>query len=66
MSHATVYHTNIVYVLADDMGYGDVRWLNPNCGFETPNLDRIGREGMVFTDAHSSSSSRPVARAERA
>lgn len=47
---------NIVYILADDMGYGDVRCLNPECRFPTPNLDRIAREGMIFTDAHSSSS----------
>ena len=47
---------NIVYILADDMGYGDVGCLNPDCKFPTPNLDRLGHEGMVFTDAHSSSS----------
>ena len=47
---------NIVYILADDMGYGDVRCLNPDCKFPTPNLDRLGGEGMAFIDAHSSSS----------
>ena len=47
---------NVVYILADDMGYGDVGYLNPECKFPTPNLDRIAREGMIFTDAHSSSS----------
>jgi arylsulfatase A len=47
---------NIVYILADDMGYGDVGYLNADCKFPTPNLDRLGREGMAFTDAHSSSS----------
>lgn len=47
---------NIIFILADDMGYGDVRHLNPDCCFPTPNLDRLGREGMHFTDAHSSSS----------
>ncbi|MGC9450246.1 MAG: sulfatase family protein [Oceanipulchritudo sp.] len=46
---------NILYILADDMGYGDVRHLNPDCAFPTPNLDRLGLEGMTFTDAHSSS-----------
>lgn len=46
---------NIVYILADDMGYGDVRCLNPDSAFSTPNLDRIGQGGMVFRDAHSSS-----------
>ncbi len=49
-------HPNFVYILADDMGYGDVACLNPDCAFPTPNLDRLGREGVAFTDAHSSSS----------
>jgi len=48
---------NIVYILADDLGYGDVRCLNPERGrIPTPNLDRIAREGMTFTDAHSGAS----------
>ena len=46
---------NIIYILADDMGYGDVRHLNPECKFPTPNLDRLGQEGIYFSDAHSSS-----------
>ena len=46
---------NIIYILADDMGYGDVSCLNPNSKIHTPNLDRIGQGGMAFTDAHSSS-----------
>lgn len=46
---------NFVYILADDMGYGDLSCLNGNCGFRTPNLDRLAAEGMAFTDAHSSS-----------
>lgn len=47
---------NVIYILADDMGYGDIRYLNPECKFPTPHLDRLGREGMAFRDAHSSSS----------
>ena len=47
---------NIIYILADDMGYGDVRALNPECKFPTPHLDRMSGEGMIFTDAHTSSS----------
>jgi arylsulfatase A-like enzyme len=48
---------NIVYILADDMGYGDVHCLNPERGkIATPHMDRMAEEGMVFTDAHSSSS----------
>jgi arylsulfatase A len=46
---------NIVYFLADDLGYGDVNCLNPNCKIPTPNFDRLGREGMIFRDAHSTS-----------
>ena len=47
---------NIIYVLADDMGYGDVSRLNPEGKIKTPNLDRMAEEGMIFTDAHTSSS----------
>lgn len=47
---------NIVCVLADDMGYGDVSCLNPSGRIATPHLDRLAREGMAFTDAHASSS----------
>jgi len=48
---------NIVVVLADDLGYGDVQCLNPQRGkIKTPNLDRLASQGMTFTDAHSGSS----------
>ena len=47
---------NIVFILADDQGVGDVSALNPNGKIPTPSIDRIANEGMVFTDAHSSSS----------
>ena len=47
---------NIVYILCDDLGYGDVRCLNPNGKIPTPNVDRLAAQGMIFTDAHSSSS----------
>jgi arylsulfatase A len=46
---------NIVYILADDLGYGDVRCLNPSGKIATPNLDRLAAAGMAFTDAHSGS-----------
>jgi arylsulfatase A len=46
---------NIVFILADDMGYGDVRALNPDSKVATGNLDRIAQEGMIFSDAHSGS-----------
>ena len=47
---------NIVYILADDLGDGDVKCLNPRGKIATPNLDRLAASGMTFTDAHSSSS----------
>jgi len=46
---------NIVFILADDLGYGDVACLNPRCKIPTPNRDRLAAQGMVFTDAHASS-----------
>lgn len=47
---------NIVFILADDMGYGDVSYFDNNSKLKTENLDRMAQEGVVFTDAHSSSS----------
>ena len=47
---------NILYILADDMGVGDIAALNPKCAWPTPHLDRLAREGMIFSDAHSASS----------
>ena len=47
---------NIIFVLADDLGYGDIAAFNENCKIPTPNIDRLAREGMKFTDAHTSSS----------
>ena len=47
---------NIVFILADDMGYGDVSYFDNNSNLKTENLDRMAQEGVVFTDAHSSSS----------
>jgi len=46
---------NIVLIYADDMGYDAVSEYNDRLGMETPNLDRLVRQGMMFTDAHSSS-----------
>ncbi len=47
---------NIVVILADDLGYGDVQCYNPQRGkIATPHLDRLAAQGMRFTDAHSSS-----------
>ena len=44
---------NIVLVLADDTGYGDVGCYNPECATPTPHVDRLAAEGIRFTDAHS-------------
>jgi arylsulfatase A-like enzyme len=46
---------NIVFILADDFGVGDIHALYPNNKIATPNLDRLVAEGMHFTDAHSAS-----------
>ena len=43
---------NIVVILADDLGYGDVGCYNAQSKIPTPNLDRLAAEGMRFTDAH--------------
>jgi arylsulfatase A len=46
---------NIVIILADDMGFGDLACQNPETKIPTPNLDRLASQGMRFTDAHSPS-----------
>ncbi len=47
---------NVLLILADDLGYGDVRCYNPQRGkIHTPNIDLLAAQGMRFTDAHSSS-----------
>ncbi len=46
---------NIIFILCDDLGYGDVRCLNPEGKIATPNMDRLAAGGMAFTDAHTTS-----------
>jgi len=46
---------NIIYILADDMGYGDVSCLNEHSKIKTTHLDTMAREGMRFQDAHATS-----------
>lgn len=46
---------NIVVILADDMGYGDVQALNPDSKIPTPNLDGLAASGMTFLESHSPS-----------
>ncbi len=46
---------NIIYVLADDLGWGDLGCYNPQSAIPTPNADRLAAEGVRFTDMHSPS-----------
>lgn len=46
---------NIVIILADDIGFGDVQALNHESKIPTPNLDRLASQSMTFTDSHSPS-----------
>lgn len=47
---------NLIFILADDLGYGDVGCYNKDSKIPTPNLDRLAGEGMRFTDAHAAAS----------
>jgi arylsulfatase A-like enzyme len=47
---------NIVYILADDLGYGDISVNNPESKIHTPHVDSLAGQGMRFTDAHAPSS----------
>ncbi|WP_159020783.1 sulfatase family protein [Algibacter sp. L3A6] len=46
---------NIIFILADDLGYGDVSSYNENSKIQTANIDKLASEGVLFTDAHTSS-----------
>lgn len=52
--NALANNPNVIVIYTDDQGYGDASCLNPDAKFTTPNLDRLAREGMTFTDAHCS------------
>jgi arylsulfatase A len=54
-SFAASAKPNILYILADDLGYGDLDCYNPDSKAPTPNLNRLARQGMRFTDTHSPS-----------
>ncbi len=43
---------NIVFILADDMGYGDAGCYNQEAQTATPHIDRLAAQGVRFTDAH--------------
>jgi len=51
--HDVVKKPNVIIILADDMGYGDVSSNNPSARTNTPNIDRMAQQSIVFTDAHS-------------
>jgi len=46
---------NVIFILADDLGIGDVSPTNADCKIKTPHLQKIADEGITFLDAHSSS-----------
>ncbi|WP_026953077.1 sulfatase family protein [Algoriphagus mannitolivorans] len=46
---------NIIFILADDMGYGDLKAFYSDSKIQTPHLDQLAMEGMIFTDAHTTS-----------
>lgn len=53
----TASRPNIVYIMADDLGIGDVECFGGDrCRIDTPHVDRLAREGMRFTDAHAPAS----------
>ncbi len=55
VARAAGANPNIVFILADDLGYGDLSCYNAQSKVPTPRIDRLAREGMRFTDAHSPS-----------
>ncbi|MBD3276648.1 MAG: sulfatase-like hydrolase/transferase, partial [Candidatus Marinimicrobia bacterium] len=46
---------NIIFILADDLGYGDLSSQNNHSKIPTPRMDELASQGMRFTDAHSNS-----------
>ncbi len=52
---ANAQKPNIIYILADDLGYGDVQCFNPEGKIPTPSMDQMASNGIMFTDAHTSS-----------
>ena len=50
-----VSQPNIIFILADDLGYGDISCYNENSKINTPYIDKLASAGVMFTDAHTSS-----------
>jgi arylsulfatase A len=49
-------HPNVILVMADDLGIGDISPTNPNCKIATPRLQQLAEQGLTFLDAHTPSS----------
>ncbi len=49
---AAAERPNFLFILVDDLGYMDVGTYNPECFYDTPNIDRLAAEGMNFTDGY--------------
>jgi arylsulfatase A len=46
---------NIIYMLTDDLGLGDLSCYNPSSKLHTPRLDQVAAEGIQFNNAHATS-----------
>ena len=53
---ASAAKPNLIVVMADDLGIGDVSPTNPDCKIKTPHLQKMADEGLTFLDAHTPSS----------
>ena len=49
-------HPNVILIMADDLGIGDITPTNPNCKIETTHLQQLADDGLTLLDAHSPSS----------
>lgn len=56
VSAASADKPNIIFIFADDLGYGDVTCLNPDSKIPTPFFDKLAKTAQVYTDAHTNSS----------
>lgn len=54
MTLSAAERPNVVVFLVDDLGYMDIGANNPNCFYETPNIDALAKSGMLFTDGYAS------------
>lgn len=49
-------HPNVLFILADDLGWSDTTLYGTTDFYQTPNLERLRRQGRLFTNAHTASS----------